>query len=312
MRSRWAGAGFLTSCVLLTIYWALAHPLADQPRYGLYSRRFLDFVHSYPVPGYADQYQFLGNAAAALGLFHVLNPPLLITTMGSDRFTGSETAFWRSDWRFLTQAVSLSFWWWWLLERLIQRRGRLRVTLAHVALLIPLLSLAVSFALYRSAWIRSPHGLAGFATVLPPLSFATLIFGVVWVRARATPVLRPGAVSTAIASGICLLLWPPQVLESWHPGREHHYSFAGHGWVFRQIEPQRPLHSELPTEYEFHIALSLLAAELAVVTAAFVASLNWRLSNPSLHRTPASPFSLRQRGARPAPVSSKPLDDEGA
>src|SRR2546430_464305 len=30
-------------------------------------------------------------------------------------------------------------------------------------------------------------------------------------------------------------------------------------------------------------------------------------SNPSLHRTPASLLSSLQRGARPAPVSSKPL-----
>ena len=126
MRSRWAATGFLTSCVLLSIYWVSSVPLADQPRYGLSSRRFIDFPGSYPVPGHSGQYRFLGIAAAALGAFHVLNPPLLIPTMGSDRFTGSETAFWRSDWRFVTQAVSLSFWWWWLLERLIQRRGTSR------------------------------------------------------------------------------------------------------------------------------------------------------------------------------------------
>lgn len=31
--------------------------------------------------------------------------------------------------------------------------------------------------------------------------------------------------------------------------------------------------------------------------------------NKSLHRTPSSPLSSRQRGAKPAPVSSKPLGD---
>jgi hypothetical protein len=31
--------------------------------------------------------------------------------------------------------------------------------------------------------------------------------------------------------------------------------------------------------------------------------------NPSLHRTPAALLSLRQRGTKPAPVSSKPFGD---
>jgi hypothetical protein len=79
MCSRLTATGFVASCILLAAYWGLSTPLQDQPRYGYYSHRFVAFVSSYPIPGYADQYQFLGGAAAALGAFHALNPPVLIT-----------------------------------------------------------------------------------------------------------------------------------------------------------------------------------------------------------------------------------------
>jgi hypothetical protein len=74
MKSRWAMGGLLSSCALLTVYWVSSSSLPDQPRYGLYSRRFVNFIRSYPIPGYADQYQFLDLAeyraweAASLGV----------------------------------------------------------------------------------------------------------------------------------------------------------------------------------------------------------------------------------------------------
>ena len=160
----------------------------------------------------------------------------------------------------------------------------LQVTLAHLALVIPGLGLAVSFALYRSAWIRNPHGLSGFANVIPVVACGTLVFGIVWARSQAAPDVRLRVVLIAIVFGVCLLVCPPQVLEFLHPGSEHHYSFVGHGWVLRWIEPRALLQSEFPTNYEFHTAFSLLAMELLFIAAAVVASLKWRRPTPSQQR----------------------------
>lgn len=183
VKSRWAAAGFLTSCLLFAAYWFCSRPLPSEPRYGSYSDRFAHFAQAFPIKGYSDQYQFLGSPAALLGLFHVLNAPLLITTLGSDRFAASETLFWRSDWRFTVQAICVSFWWWWLLERLVEYRGRPRVTLGHLVLVIPTLCVATSWSLYRWAWIRGSHGLDGVANAAPVISVLAIVLGLLWLAA---------------------------------------------------------------------------------------------------------------------------------
>jgi hypothetical protein len=287
VKSRWAAAGFLTSCLLFAAYWICSRPAPNEPRYGFYSDRFIHFAQAYPIKGYSDQYQFLGSPAAALGVFHALNPPLLITTLGSDRFAASETPFWRSDWRFTVQAICVSFWWWWLLERVIEHRGRPGVTLGHVVLVIPALCLAASWSLYRWTWIRRTHGLDGFANAAPVISVTAMILGLLWARRQCALQLRPGVALIAAVSSIGLVLWPPFVLDSSYPGGQHTYSFAGHGWIMRALgpswwsEPELVQPSRFQTGHELHVALNLLVTEVLLVLAGAVAAVQWkRRQNP--------------------------------
>lgn len=284
MRSRWTAAGFLLSCLLFTVYWVSSAPLQNQPRYGYYSRRFIDFVRFYPLQR-PDQYQYLGNASAALGAFHFFNPPLLITTLGSDRFHASETLLWRADWRFAIQAVAVSFWWWWLLGRLAWHRGSARVTLCHVALVMPISLLLVSLALYHWAWIQRPHGLTGFPDGAVVITIAVAALAVAWARSRGFWGLRRGIVWAFILVSLCLLLWPPQILASSRRGaRDPQYSFVGHAWLLRHVEPSTTIvcgplgTSRITTTHESHVALNLLAIELLVGVSVLVACLGVRPS----------------------------------
>jgi len=273
MCSRLTATGFVASCILLAAYWGLSTPLRDQPRYGYYSHRFVAFVSSYPVPGYADQYQFLGGAAAALGAFHALNPPVLITTLGGDHFTTSRLPVWRTDARFCLQAICLSFWWWWLLGRLASSRGDRRVTLVHAALGIPLLCLAASVSLYRSLFlIHGQHGLTGFANVAPAISLASLCIAVVWARRNGFWRPHRGAVAVAAFALLLMLLWPPMITATSEAGHALQYRFVGHTWLFHEEGLILSTSSLAPFWQTLHVALNLQATELLVIAGALLAS----------------------------------------
>jgi hypothetical protein len=307
VKRRWAAAGFLASCAILVVYWIVSTPLPDQPRYGYYSRRFIAFARSFPITGPGNWYEYLGNGAAALGALHILNPPLLITSIGHDQFHASGSLFWRSDGRFIAQALILSLWWWWLLDRLATSRGDPRVTLAHIALPIPAICLAIVLARYRLSWIRSPYGLAGFAIAALIMSAAAISFAIAWGRRRGVSRLHSGAAMASATLVLGLVVWPPLVLESRLLGAIS-YRFIGHDWIFKRFEPSVGTHIKVPTEHESHIALSLLGSEILFVVAVLIASASWRPSNMALQRTRRprirSGRSLRSLGS---PLNAQPL-----
>ncbi len=279
MKSRWTAFGFLVSCGLFTIYWASSAPGHDEVRYGRYVRRFLDFVDAYPIGGTFRQYENLGTPAAALGIFHVLNPPLWITTLGADRFHVSETTIWRSDWRFTAQALSLSFWWWWLLDRLARSVRRPRVTLTHLAVVIPALCLAVTVGVYQS--LSGPLRFRASPLLLCTVSLVTVSLAFIWARRRLTPVVRPFLVLAGGLVCLALCLWPPFVLDSVYSSGHHWFSFGGYGWIMKAQSLSWLTETDLiypppAVDLRLHVAFPLLAIELLLVGGLVIASTNWK------------------------------------
>jgi hypothetical protein len=286
MRPSWTAVGFPASCAIFAIYWILTSASTPRPHYGHTTTRFVEFAINHAVADTTGQYKYLGNAAAALGVFHLLNPPLLITSVGIDRFHASETQFWRSDWRYCVQALLVSFWWWWLLGRITEGRGHPRVTLLHLALGVPLLCAVTSLSLYRFGWVRQPRGLTGFADALPVISGVSLLLAVAWTWRHGLSRVNVAVSGAAAIAIIFLFLWPPLVRSSWEEGNPRpSYSFVGHGWFRKHVEPSKGFHSQRLTHYRFHVARNLFVSEALIAIAATLASFGGRPPNMPLQRT---------------------------
>jgi hypothetical protein len=272
-------AGFLVSCALFGTYWASSAAVRDEVRYGYYARRFIDFVKAYPMGGTFRRYENLGSPAAALGAFHILNPPLWITTLGADRFHISETLFWRTDWRFSVQAVCLSFWWWWLLDRLVRSVQSPKLTLVNLVLVIPALCLAVSVGVYRS--ISGPFRISPFPLLLCLVSVLTIGLAVVWAHRRLIPAAQAFVVLAGGAFCLALCLWPPFVLDSVYSGNQHWFSFGGYGWIMKAQSLSWLTDSDLTyppsrVDLRLHVAFPLLVAELLLVVGLAIATTSWK------------------------------------
>jgi hypothetical protein len=140
--------------------------------------------------------------------------------------------------------------------------------------------------------------LTGFANALPVVSLVALVVGAIWAWHQGLRQLQLGLSVFSVLVILALVLWPPQILASRQQGHQPHYTFAGHSWILKRLEPEMGIHTKVWYEYEFHVALNLIALEVLTVGAVLVASLGWRPPNPRLQRTPSAPLSRKPFGDR--------------